>query len=143
MSDEIAYRDLEPGELYQQGDEWMSEIGRWIMYADSLIGTPHTADRRSRRPYNITQMRQQTGEEIKHLAQQLSIARTTAQHWEARTNTAADETAQTILEQLEIAATAFDAIADIGDQSEVGYACGMSAAIAVVRRYAEKAKHAN
>jgi len=58
-SEEIAYRDLEPGELYQDGDEWLSAGGCWIKYVGDLVGTPHNDDRRSRRPYNITRMTQE------------------------------------------------------------------------------------
>jgi len=57
--DEIAYRDLEPGELYQDDDEWQSDSGRWIRHADVFAGTPHDGDRRSRRPYNITELLRQ------------------------------------------------------------------------------------
>ena len=61
MADEIAYRDLRPGEAIQAGDEWKQmEGGRacWQAYHHDMIGKTLSefCTAKARRPYNITQM---------------------------------------------------------------------------------------
>ena len=57
MSDEIAYRNLKPGEVIQPGDEWQTESGQWALFHQAMLG--QTSALRSRRPYNITRMTQE------------------------------------------------------------------------------------
>lgn len=146
--DEIAYRDLEPGEPYQDGDEWQSERRRWIEYSADAVGTPHDGDRRSRRPYNITQMLQQRAEltrlneDLNHEVQTLRpLVEGLEQRCEqlqaaleaARTAPDFAEGVAEVLRRLEIAAEAMHYLAEVGINDEVGYSCGFGAAIAVVK----------
>jgi len=55
--DEIAYRDLKPGEVIQAGDEWQVESGQWSQISPALVG--QTTGVRTRRPYNITELLRQ------------------------------------------------------------------------------------
>ena len=60
-SDEIAYRDLKPGEVIQFGDEWKQmEGGRacWQAYHHDMIGKTISefCHGKARRPYNITEL---------------------------------------------------------------------------------------
>ena len=150
--DEIAYRDLEPGELYQDGDEWQSDSGRWIRHVDVFAGTPHNNDRRSRRPYNITQMMQERAElmrlneDLNYEAQTLrplvDVLRDHCKQLEAALEAARKapdfaEGVAEVLRRLEIAAEALDFLADVGTHDENGYACGFGAAIAVVKKLQE------
>lgn len=150
--DEIAYRDLEPGELYQDGDEWQSDSGRWIRHVDVFAGTPHNNDRRSRRPYNITQMMQERAElmrlnedlnhEVQTLRPLVEGLEQRCEQFEAaleaarKVPTHADGVAEALW-RLEIAAEAMDYLAEVGTNDEVGYACGFGAAIAVVKKLQE------
>ena len=64
--DEIAYRDLRPGEAMQPGDEWQTESGRWVSFHQSMLN--QTSAARSRRPCNITELlrqRDQAGHEYR------------------------------------------------------------------------------
>ena len=66
MADEIAYRDLQPGETIQAGDQWRAESGQWSQIDQSLVG--QTTGVRARRPYNITELlrqRDQAGHEYR------------------------------------------------------------------------------
>ena len=136
--EEVAYRDLEPGELYQDGDEWQSDTGRWIAHADVFTGTPHNGDRRSRRPYNITQMLRQY-DELMRLSldrnREVQKLETEIHHLEtARKSPNFAEGVSEVLRRLEIAAEALDYLAEVGTHDEIGYACGFGAAIAVVKK---------
>lgn len=55
MADEIAYRDLRPGEVIQSGDEWQGDLGNWIAFHQSMEGQT-TWRGKARRPYNITEL---------------------------------------------------------------------------------------
>ena len=73
MADEIAYRDLRPGEVIQAGDEWRQmEGGRacWLAYHSDMIGKTLSefCHGKARRPYNITELlrqRDQAGHEYR------------------------------------------------------------------------------
>ena len=58
MADEIAYRELKPGEVIQAGDEWQAKqgTGAWHEYHPSMYGLETLASSIARRPYNITQI---------------------------------------------------------------------------------------
>lgn len=51
----IAYEELRPGDIIQEGDEWQHESGRWKPFASldgSCVQVRHS--QRTRRPHNIT-----------------------------------------------------------------------------------------
>ena len=51
----IAYEELQPGDLVQEGDEWQHDSGRWKPFAPldgSCVQVRHT--QRARRPYRIS-----------------------------------------------------------------------------------------
>ena len=53
----IAYEELQPGDVIQEGDEWQTDAGRWKPFASldgSQVQVRHT--QRARRPHNITQL---------------------------------------------------------------------------------------
>jgi DNA repair exonuclease SbcCD ATPase subunit len=53
----IAYEELQPGDIIQEGDEWQHESGRWKPFASldgSCVQVRHT--QRARRPHSITMM---------------------------------------------------------------------------------------
>lgn len=56
----MAYEDLPPGAELRPGDEWKNPSGRWVKYNSwHVSGTVPVNDRIcSRRPHNITQMRE-------------------------------------------------------------------------------------
>jgi len=58
MADEIAYRELKPGEVIQAGDQWQAKqgTGAWHEYHPSMYGLETLASSIARRPYNITQI---------------------------------------------------------------------------------------
>lgn len=70
----IAYEELQPGDIIQEGDEWQHEGGRWKPFA-SLDGACVQVRRvqRARRPYKITQLQGERDELREALAaEQLS-----------------------------------------------------------------------
>lgn len=70
----IAYEELQPGDIIQEGDEWQHESGRWKLFA-SLDGACVQVRRvqRARRPYKITQLQGERDELREALAaEQLS-----------------------------------------------------------------------
>lgn len=67
MADEIAYRDLKPGEVIQPGDEWQTESGRWALFHQSMIGQLVRGSG-NRRPYNITQITRERDGALAELA---------------------------------------------------------------------------
>ena len=55
MSERIAYEELKPGDVIQEGDEWQNNAGRW----HPLVLTPGASTQvrdslRARRPYKIS-----------------------------------------------------------------------------------------
>lgn len=65
----IAYEELQPGDVIQEGDEWQHECGRWKPFASldgSCVQVRHT--QRARRPYNITRMENDRAEAIAEVA---------------------------------------------------------------------------
>ena len=55
--DRIAYEELQPGDVIQEGDEWRNEDGRWQPFTSltgSCVQVRHT--QRARRPHSITMM---------------------------------------------------------------------------------------
>ena len=55
--DRIAYEELQPGDVIQEGDEWRNEDGRWQPFTSltgSRVQVRHT--QRARRPHSITMM---------------------------------------------------------------------------------------
>ena len=70
----IAYEELQPGDIIQEGDEWQHDGGRWKPYS-SLDGSCVQVRRvqRARRPYKITQLQSERDELREALAaEQLS-----------------------------------------------------------------------
>ena len=59
----IAYEELQPGDIIQEGDEWQHDGGRWKPYS-SLDGSCVQVRRvqRARRPYKITQLQSERDE---------------------------------------------------------------------------------
>jgi vacuolar-type H+-ATPase catalytic subunit A/Vma1 len=52
----IAYEELQPGDVIQEGDEWQTESGRWKPFASldgSRVQVRHTQSK-SRRPYKVS-----------------------------------------------------------------------------------------
>jgi len=70
MVDEIAYRDLKPGEVIQAGDQWQAKqgTGAWHEYHPSMYGLETLASSIARRPYNITQIIGQRDKALAELA---------------------------------------------------------------------------
>jgi hypothetical protein len=70
MADEIAYRELKPGEVIQAGDEWQAKqgTGAWHEYHPSMYGLETLASSIARRPYNITQIIKQRDSALAELA---------------------------------------------------------------------------
>ena len=70
MADEIAYRELKPGEVIQAGDEWQAKqgTGAWHEYHPSMYGLETLASSIARRPYNITQIIGQRDKALAELA---------------------------------------------------------------------------
>ena len=64
MSEErIAYEDLQPGDIIQEGDEWQNECGRWrpfLVLDGSRVQVRQS--QRVRRPYNIATMQHERDE---------------------------------------------------------------------------------
>jgi len=61
--DRIAYEELQPGDVIQEGDEWRNEDGRWQPFTSltgSRVQVRHT--QRARRPHNITQLQDERDE---------------------------------------------------------------------------------
>ena len=59
----IAYEDLQPGDIIQEGDEWQNECGRWrrfLVLDGSRVQVRQS--QRVRRPYNITQLQDERDE---------------------------------------------------------------------------------
>ena len=53
----VAYEELQPGDIIQEGDEWQNECGRWrpfLVLHGSRVQVRQS--QRVRRPYNITQL---------------------------------------------------------------------------------------
>ena len=64
--DRIAYEELQPGDVIQEGDEWRNEDGRWQPFTSltgSRVQVRHT--QRARRPHNITQLQDERDEACK------------------------------------------------------------------------------
>jgi hypothetical protein len=60
----IAYEELQPGDIIQEGDEWQHESGRWKPFAaldGSCVQVRHTQSR-ARRPHKITQLQDERDE---------------------------------------------------------------------------------
>ena len=70
MADEIAYRDLQPGEVIQPGDQWQAKqgTGAWHEYHPSMYGLETLVSSIARRPYNITQIIKQRDKALAELA---------------------------------------------------------------------------
>ena len=65
--DEIAYRELQPGEVIEPEDEGRSMSGRWALFHESMVGH-QVQGSGHRRPYNITELlrqRDQAGHEYR------------------------------------------------------------------------------
>lgn len=62
----IAYEELQPGDVIQEGDEWRNEDGRWQPFT-SLTGSRVQVrqTQRARRPHNITQLQDERDEACK------------------------------------------------------------------------------
>ena len=55
MSERIAYEDLQPGDIIQEGDEWQNECGRWqpfLVLDGSRVQVRQS--QRVRRPYKVS-----------------------------------------------------------------------------------------
>jgi len=70
VADEIAYRELQPGEVIQAGDQWQAKqgTGAWHEYHPSMYGLETLASSIARRPYNITQIIGQRDKALAELA---------------------------------------------------------------------------
>jgi hypothetical protein len=70
MADEIAYRQLQVGEVIQPGDQWQAKqgTGAWHEYHLSMYGLETLASSIARRPYNITQIIGQRDKALAELA---------------------------------------------------------------------------
>ena len=69
MSERIAYEELQPGDIIQEGDEWQNECGRWkpfLVLDGSRVQVRQS--QRVRRPYNITRMENDRAEAIAECA---------------------------------------------------------------------------
>ena len=65
----IAYEELQPGDIIQEGDEWQHESGRWKPFASldgSCVQVRHT--QRARRPYRLTQLQEERDEALAEVA---------------------------------------------------------------------------
>lgn len=72
MSERIAYEDLQPGDIIQEGDEWQNECGRWqpfLVLDGSRVQVRQS--QRVRRPYNITRMQGERDEARKSVTQMM------------------------------------------------------------------------
>ena len=66
----IAYEELQPGDIIQEGDEWQHESGRWKPFASldgSCVQVRHT--QRARRPHSITMMLREFASQAEVLAE--------------------------------------------------------------------------
>ena len=119
MADEIAYRELKPGEVIQAGDEWQAKqgTGAWHEYHPSMYGLETLASSIARRPYNITAMSEEAFMQqklIEAIKQELALTLGIAQHWEhvAEQMEAQRDEAQAELAQLQQSPPAADHFAD-------------------------------
>lgn len=68
----IAYEELQPGDIIQEGDEWQNECGRWqsfLVLDGSRVQVRQS--QRVRRPYNITRMQGERDEARKSVTQMM------------------------------------------------------------------------
>jgi hypothetical protein len=95
MADEIAYRELQPGEVIQAGDEWQAKqgTGAWHEYHPSMYGLETLASSIARRPYNITQIIGQRDKALAELSR-LQQSQAAADHFAG-----ADKMVETELER--------------------------------------------
>lgn len=66
----IAYEDLQPGDIIQEGDEWQNECGRWkpfLVLDGSRVQVRQS--QRVRRPHSITMMLQEFASQAEVLAE--------------------------------------------------------------------------
>jgi len=125
MADEIAYRQLQVGEVIQPGDQWQAKqgTGAWHEYHPSMYGLETLASSIARRPYNITAMSEEAFMQqklIEAIKQELALTLGIAQHWEhvAEQMEAQRDEAQAELAQLQQSPPAADHFADAGKMVE-------------------------